>query len=522
MQLNLHPRHREIMQTSHMGKTIDWNIESYVRTKMVKREEDFKEINRFLASLSLNHQQGIFNVLSDIKDIFGVVMEFSEMQNALTNKVTELYSFIPMEEIRYYVKTKARVIYPGDLRDAYSPADTNRAKTYLKDEYKGLVVLVLALRLMIPVWGEYLKLNIKRTGTFKEYLAMRLLSGTELMYCKEMQRLESYVASTGLSKNDRDNAAIRGISSEELPLYLLAILVVRELSIGSIDAEADGRGSIITNVYARVKNSIKDISRSSSPIRDKFRNETNGEDADKSSRLEQYKNVEGTSTGDIEIHKYFVNQSEDLALKVDPTLELSKLEDCLTLTLKMGSFDIEDHNVLLVQWVLCRVVPARAIKELNAHELLKAMGVTQALLWHWGYLDLALLVTTRIDNSRMPIMNASRKQAKKVTTDLINQAFPYHIKTSSKSNSRNPAHRAADEYEKTIRNSFLVPQVPQGLKGYFKEISVNGDWTCPNDLLTQLTDMFAHVHVTLKSMENSNGILSTRELQSNPEHLSGR
>src|SRR5699024_5263625 len=106
----------------------------------------------------------------------------------------------------------------------------------LKHEYKGLVLLVLGTRLMIPIWGEYLTLNLKRLGGFKEYRALKLLSNTEIIQCDEMMRLREYVDTTGISKNDRDNAVIRGTSSEELSEYLLAILVVRELSIGAIDA----------------------------------------------------------------------------------------------------------------------------------------------------------------------------------------------------------------------------------------------------------------------------------------------
>jgi hypothetical protein len=48
------------------------------------------------------------------------------------------------------------------------------------------------------------------------------------------------------------------------------------------------------------------------------------EGEDNSSKLEQYKNVQSVSIGDIEIHKYFITRSQDLALSVDKTLDLEK------------------------------------------------------------------------------------------------------------------------------------------------------------------------------------------------------
>lgn len=507
MMMSLSAVSKEILELSHLGKTLRWDISNFGRTKMVKDAEDFREINNFFASLSPAHQQGFFDVYEEIKVLFNVVMNFHEMQTELVRLTTQLYGYLDLDEMRHYIAFHAKVVYPDSLKEAYDVNDTNKARTYLKHEYKGLVLLVLGTRPMIPIWGEYLTLNLKRLSGFKEYHALKLLANTEIINCDEMMRLRDYVETTGISKNDRDNAVIRGTSSEELPEYLLAILVVRELSIGSIDASKEGTRSIITNVFARVRNAVRDISRRPTQIQEKFRlDDVEGED--KSSRLEQYKNVLSVSIGDIEIHKLFIKKQEDLALKVDPTVDLDKLRNCLALIRRMGTFDIGKHNVLLVQWVLARKVPARVMCEPTASELLGVMAVTQALLWHWGFLDLALMVTSALDTERMPITNSSRKQAKKETTQLLNKLYPYQTNTASKSNSKNCAHRAADEFEKSVRSHYLLTRVPTGLKSYFEEISVNGDWICPNDLLTQLTDLIVHVQYTLKNAEKERAALA--------------
>ena len=177
---------------------------------------------------------------------------------------------------------------------------------------------------MVPIWGVYLLLNIKRAGaTFKEHLAVKLLAKTELLYCEEMMRLKRYVETTAISKTERDNAVVRGISAEELPNYVMANLLVRGLAIGDVNASKEG-GSIISNIWGRVTHAIRELSRKNTNIKEKFQID-DYEDQDKTSKLEQYKNVQKVSIGDIEIHKYFINRHLDLALSVDPTLDVDKL-----------------------------------------------------------------------------------------------------------------------------------------------------------------------------------------------------
>lgn len=50
MRMSLSSTNKEILELSHMGKTLRWDISNFGRTKMVKDGEDFREINNFYAS----------------------------------------------------------------------------------------------------------------------------------------------------------------------------------------------------------------------------------------------------------------------------------------------------------------------------------------------------------------------------------------------------------------------------------------------------------------------------------------
>lgn len=509
MQMYLDPDDKKIMITSHLGKSLRWNVSTYNRIDMEGYTDNFREINRFLNTRTDVQQQYIFDVLGEIRELFDEIMPFNVLQGELTELVTKLYAYITLDELVFYINYKATISYPTDLKESYGLSDVNRSRTYLKHEYQGLVLIVLALRIMVPIWGEYMNTNDGRVGSqFKHYRALHIMYNTPLMNSPQMMRLREYVDTNIVGSKDRSNAVLAGISTEELPEYILADLLVRGISTKSLDATPQG-SSIITQVYAHVKRSVRDVVRRFHPTEEKFRGGDN-EREDRSSQLEQYKKTQSVSIGDIEMHKLSLTQYEDLLLQIDPTMDLAKLTECQVAIKTRPRLAIEKHNSLLVQWVVAgaggslpngeeeMINEPRCVPELNYLEMLGLIAATQALLWHWGFLDLALIVTSSIDREQMAMATGSRTQASRSTMNILNEIYPYQQTNKSPSNNKNLAHLAVDEYEKHLRNRYLKPKVPRGLKDHFESTKTTHGWLCPNDILTQLTNLLAHIHHTLK------------------------
>lgn len=504
MQMHLDPDDKKIMVTSHLGKDIRWNVTTYNRIDMEGYTDGFREINRFLATRTDVQQQNIFETLSEIRELFDEIMPFKVIQGELTYLVTKLYGYISLDELEMYISYNATITYPSDLKESYGLSDVNRSRTYLKHEYRGLILIVLALRIMVPIWGEYMHNNDTRIGSqFKHYKALHILYNTPLMSSPQMMRLREYVDTNIIGARDRSNAVLAGISTEELPEYILADLLVRGISTKSLDATPQG-SSIITQVYAHVKRSVRDVVRRFDPTEEKFR-PGDGEREDRSSQLEQYKKTQSVSIGDIETHKYFLTQYEDLLLKIDPSMDLNKLVECQAAMKTRTRLDMDKHNTLLVQWVIAGTedVEPRCIPELNYLEMVGLIAATQALLWHWGFVDLALIVSSNIDREQIAMVTGSRTQASRNTMNILNNVYPYQQTNKSPSNNKNLAHLAIDEYEKNLRSRYLKARVPRELKEYYEANSTTHGWLCPNNILTQLTDMLAYKHHTLKEKKNA-------------------
>lgn len=509
MQMHLAPDDKKIMVTSHLGKEIRWNVTTYNRIDMEGYTDNFREINRFLGTRTDVQQQNIYETLVEIRELFDEIMPFKVLQGELMHLVTKLYAYISLDEMEMYISYKATIVYPNDLKESYGLSDVNRSRTYLKHEYRGLVLIVLALRIMVPIWGEYMHNNDGRVGSqFKHYKALHILYDTPLMSSPQMMRLREYVDTNIIGARDRSNAVLAGISTEELPEYILADLLVRGISTKSLDATPQG-SSIITQVYAHVKRSVRDVVRRFDPTEEKFR-PGDGEREDRSSQLEQYKKTQSVSIGDIEIHKHFLTQYEDLILKIDPTMDMNKFVECQASIKTRTRLNIDKHNSLLVQWVISSLngrdstfMDPRFIPELNYLEMLGLIAATQALLWHWGFIDLALIVASNIDREQIAMTTGSRTQASRNTMNILNEVYPYQQTNKSPSNNKNLAHLAVDEYEKHLRNRYLKARVPRELKEYYEANSTAHGWLCPNNILTQLTDMLVYIHHTLKEKNNA-------------------
>ena len=140
--------------------------------------------------MSTQRKKLIFNCYKDIKEVLDRVSLFGEdrvnvkqLSNELPAKVASLYNLMPLEEIEQWSNKFSQVQFPTGLKIQHEDDDKLPDKTYLVSDYKGLVILTLTLRPMVPIWGEYVRLIQKQTGTlFKEYVGIKLINHTQIIH----------------------------------------------------------------------------------------------------------------------------------------------------------------------------------------------------------------------------------------------------------------------------------------------------------------------------------------------------
>lgn len=482
----------------HDGRLTEWDITGFKRTPVAKSQDEFNHINEYCDYLSHRRQTDLFDKLVKVHDVFQGFGDFNLKQQRLTKAVTELFGIIDEEHITDWVKNVSQIPIATNLKEKYSEHDKDPHKTYLRAEYYGLVMLMIALRFMTGIWGEYLHHNHKKVGTnFKEYTALRLLDKTWVSSCDATTRLRLYVEAW-IKQNGKSEAAVMGgVSSFELPVFVLATIMVRKLTTGSMDADLDN-GGIVVNIYRGLMTVLNDLAGKFSALSDKTAHVKDNRNEDQSnwSTCELYKIVQPMSAGQVVTISHFVNQTHDVAHQIDPTLDLDLLDECIENILKLPGFSVEQHAALLAQWTLSPAVPCRIFYQESRTNVLRLVALAQALLWHWDFPDLALLITTQADRTRLVTGPQAHRVKKRVRNDPMAELdikYPYHKPNKIKPRDNNPAHQAISLFKEDLRSCWLYHNPPPFMEAFSKEVEIDERGSlAPDDLSTQLAQLLVH------------------------------
>lgn len=498
--------------THHKGHTIQWPSKTYSKVRLEAPAAVFDEINEFLAWLPVKDQDKIFESYVKIKEMMTMVADNLHIANSVRYYIKEMYSVVPMESFKKWMLTQGKLVVPSDIQEKidkdnrYNKTDN----TYLKADYINLAILALATRLMVPIWGEFVDQAVD--NDYKEMEAVSLIDGTELLtWPEEMPawtKLEEYI--TFFSN---DNSALlsnlwKGLGSAEIPECLLAKVAVRRLTICPLTGPHSH--SIIANIYRYIRNNTNAPERTTQDrVTKKRPDESGGEDDDKVSIAESYKIKQRVSNGDAKLFEIATRKMLHNCKDIDPTIDERLIRLCCNeefLNDVALLNEIHPHQTRIAQWVMQRVFPPRAFHLIDLLSTLRLFGCTQALLWHWGYNDLAALMFVEVmhdSDQMMPNLTRNPKLGARITPvykEDLNQLFPYYKPVRQKLSDMNPENAhvnkaviAINNLTALIRSSnwyFRGPQELYKAAGYPEGHNLV---VVPQSIKNTITEMVIHV-----------------------------
>jgi hypothetical protein len=493
----------------HKGLELKWNIKLIDKASIAVGLDIFHQINSFWEKRTLEQQDAIFDVYHRIHVTFDEVWETEELARALLPLVAELEALHPLDDIRHWMDFQSDVKMPSDLKDTFSDSHAaigTRERTYLREDYKQLVVLSVALRPMLLVWGEYVFRTEKEHGTnWKEYKAFELLGASYILEegkCPPMERLRKYVELSLPQAKEFDSAILDGLSTEDFSTWVLALVVIRRLTIGDISG-TDPDFNLVAFIYRYVGQKVKGHDNSfMGMVKPKIPESQSGDSENNLSKLEGYKVKQEIPAGDIAIIEHYISDTRKLALRVDPSLEmnLGLLEESLESIKQLSSENLWDPQLTLVQWTLGAAVSPRAFPYLSKKSVLEAMGVAQAILWHQKHYVLAALMTAVAQNNSQELQLTGVIPQSRIPQDRLTQLeelFPHSRRQSGKQKSqkeKNVAVISIDKVTKEFREHEWRITVPQkwlaGLDGEDKFLRNNDRrYPVPYDIRVKMADL---------------------------------
>lgn len=465
--------------------------------------EAFKAFNAFLAWMGPKVGSVVFEHYKNIATIFNDVMDPDIRNRQLVREVQLLYNALPEKQVMHWLLFHSGLQpAPGSTNVIYEGAAEER--TYLTEDYKKLMGLSLALRPMIPVWGHYIALTGGSSGSdFKEYNALALIDECWLIQSDACHRLLSYLENSIEKSTDINSAVLGGLGTEEIPNYLLGLSLIRRLAVGNLYPEKK-EDSLIANTYNYIfKNVMGGFGRQFvGGIREKRNPEQS--DSDSISIPENYKIKQTIPDGELELSIIYSERPFDVIQKIELGVSPDKLAACLAAINPILQADILEHYVILTQYIVAPAVAPESILNLTKLGLLNMIAVTQAVLWHWEFYDLAALITaTPIISDDPDVFDGcdSRSRISEVLKDQLVELFPHFVRSGGNNppplekqrRQNNPGAKAVEEIAKNIVYNEWHLNCPSELLALSSAIPPGRRMNTPIDIKNQLARLIIKI-----------------------------
>lgn len=495
---------------SHPGENdIIINAAGYANAKpgAVKNDEEFgmrvelfSEINDLISRYSKGDQQKLYDCyarLDAVLDSYGTDVKASEFMELLQDIVKGIFDIVKFEDLRDYLTSNKNIKFPAELADTYVTADKitpiYMERTYLKREYIDLAAVALGLRCMIPVWGAFLPIAIKEEGPKKkEYVAYKLLETCLLKECPAFDRLETYVRANTTEMEHEMAIIFEFLSSEEIPVFLMALALIRKVSIAPLSAETD-KDHLMKVVFNYVcGNNNRLPAAFGGNIRSKI--DVEAATDDNSSVWCYYKMKEQISTGDLCIFQLYITDYLEAARAIDQEITDEQTEMCVARAQKLARFDPNDAQVALCIWVMSTVVAGCAIEMFDRNTLFTAMGISQTVLWKWGFHQLAILQTAAPvqmadDEMMTPV---PRTKISDENMKQLEYIYPYTMPESKKDSGQSPnvGVRGVEDAANVFFKNEWEPQCPRQLAAKYERSDVTRRLQVSSDFRDELAELF--------------------------------
>ena len=461
------------------SREIKWSVSLFEKTSFSGEFDIFEQINGYWKHLTPAAQDKIFDIYSRIRDVFDSIWDTNQLTQDLYPLVAELYTFHELAEIRHWIDFRSDLAIPEGLRDSFKESyetPGTRERTYLKEDYRWLVALSIGMRVMIPIWGEFISRTWREAGTtFKEYYAFKLLAYSSIAKSEPMERLRVYVEHSLPADKSISSAILGGISSEDFPTWILGLVVVRRLSVGDVRG-MDPNSSLVTFIYKYIGQKVKGHDASfNGLIKDKIVEGASQEGEANLSKLEGYKVKQEIPAGDIVMMGYYMQNRVALAQRICPDIDLALLDVSANSVKALEMEQIREPQMGLMQWVMKAVIPPRGLMHLSKPLVLEAMAITQACLWHRQHYELAALLSavplTNKDELQLGGGNSRARIPKEMVEELAT-LFPY-------------ARRASGSKQKAVRQPSVGAIAVDSMSNLFSEY----DWklTLPPEWVAKVT-----------------------------------
>lgn len=380
-----------------------WCSKSLSSTEMGKTSVDvFQLLNEYWKrNLSAQEQ----NELYELYELARITLDGAKAGDALYRELRVIVAkildnYLSLDKIHHWVVYDSRIQVPSSIQTSLGAEQHffTEAGTYLKQDYRKLVALAIAMRALIPIWTEFMergKREFKIKGSksnYQEFYSYRLIAKSAIYHSEEMEKLRRYVAYNIQSDKKDMVMVIDGVGSEDHVEFILAKIVVRRLAIGDITGMSE-RGNIVSFISMYIRGIMN---RADTNYSDGIRSkdiEERGDEDDKIAFLESYPAHDRVAPTMIAMNRFFATVDNVIRI-VEPDIDPKLVEEAVKACEKLEGMECLLPQYTIIQMTLKKAISPRAIPTLLPKQRIAMTAATLAILWHRGWHFFAALVSS--------------------------------------------------------------------------------------------------------------------------------
>mgnify|MGYP000858972536 CR=1 FL=1 len=504
-----------ITEISYGGETLVFSTH-YIGTvskKTITSEDIYLPVNRYLRTCWKDYKDSLFAVYKRLHETMNNTSEYNVAYGRCQKEIIELFNILTYASLRSWVgdgtsdDNRSGLITPDNLvSDQYS--ETSSDTTFKQKEYRDLLVLSMVSRFMIPVWAHFINLYTEgMLEDFKESTVFNLLQPTWVHSCDIMMFVQNYIrVSIGATMNsnrkegkvDMRSINIGGISEHNLPMYLIAMTMLRRVGCMNLYGSGPANSNLVNVLYSyAISNLLTQLPQKlSGRIMQKRQLDPSSDSQSRgSSIIDKCRIAQNVHVGTHVVHGYYAEEyidkiARDLCTlignckypevrKPDYTIVSRMLPRCIEIATECNLLITENvtdeatleaytqfdrfRRYIVGNWI-GNVLNHAEIRLLDAKAFANIAGLLTAVLIEMGHVDLAIILNSRpilTDES----LNMDCSPIDSRHCDAFIELYPYHEQFSEKEKSRssflnkiNNARRDKNQIVKAIEG--LIALIP--------------------------------------------------------------
>lgn len=484
-----------------------------VSKKTITSDDIYLPVNRYLQTCWKDYKDNLFASYKRLYYIMDTVNDYMVAYGRCQKEIVNLFNILTYNSLRSWVgegtanDNVSGLITPDNLvSDQYN--ETSSDTTFKQKEYRDLLVLSMVSRFMIPVWAHFINRYTEgMLEDFKESTVFNLLQPTWVQSCEIMEFVLNYIrvsinatmnSNRKEGKVDMRSINIGGISEHNLPMYLVAMTMLRRVGCMNLYGSGQANSNLVNVLYSyAISNLLTQLPQKlSGRIMLKRQLDPSSDSQSRgSSIIDKCRISQNNHVGIHVVHGFYAEKfiskiAQDMCtlinactyaevVKPDLTTVMRMLPRCVDIATECNLLitenitdseaveaygQFEKYRRYIVAIWIGNVFNHAEIRLLDAKAFANLAGLLTAILIEMGHIDLAIILNSRpILSDESISIDGSPIDSRHC--DALIELYPNHEQFSEKEKSRsnfinkiNNARRDKNQIVKSIEGlTALIP-----------------------------------------------------------------